>query len=244
MNSATKLIASLVTLFAVCALHAAGSQTTSRVMSILDIETDDPVGYARWIKEYNEVAKARLGIDTYLRVFQTTHDGRPAPSRVRVVTAAPNVAELMKNAQQLEDDPAILKNRRHLDLIRKTGPRVLYQSVRFDGPSVPGAHNYNTLLTLTDEAAYLKAIEQLRAIFDQNGFKDAKLSVYRVLAGRSDHSHRVVISTPNRERLAAFLDFVGTNPQAAEWLTSTAKIRTVVANTTSREITQYGQTDS
>lgn len=237
MKSAHKILASLVTLCAVCCLHAAGS-SSARVISILDIETDDPSGYARWIKEYNEAAKAKLGLDNYLRVFQTTHDGRATPARVRVVTAAPTVSELMKNARMIEDDPAILKNRRHLDLIRKTGARVLYQSVRFDGASVSGAHNYNTLLNLTDEPAYLKAIEQLRAIFDQNGFKDVKISVYRALAGRSDHSHRVTLSTPNGERLAAFLDFVATNPQAAEWLASTAKIRTVVANTISREITQ------
>jgi hypothetical protein len=40
------------------------------------------------------------------------------------------------------------------------------------------------------------------------------------------------------QRLAAFLDLVGTNQQLAEWIASSAKYRTVVANSTSREITK------
>ena len=237
MKTARTLLASLATLFA-CLAHAADSNTSRRVVAILDVETDDPAAYATWIKQYNEVAKAKLGIDNYLRVYESVFDSRENPARVRVVTSAPSVAELFKNSAALETDPGIIENLSHLRAIRKTGARVLYQSVRSEGTTAKGAHNYNTLANLSDEAAYLKAIEELRAIFDANGFKDAKIFVYRVIAGRADHSHRITINTPSRERLAAFLDFVGTNPQAQTWIANSGKIRTVVANTTSREITK------
>lgn len=237
MKTTRILFASLVTLLTACLLHAADPKPAQRVVSILDVQTDDPAAYAIWMKQYNAIAKTKLGIDNYLRVYQSYFDSRPA-GYVRVVSTAANVAELTKNRLTLEDDPGIREIQQHLQSIRKRGARVLYQTVRTDGPSPRGANNYNTLAMLSDEAAYLKAIDELRTIFDANGFKDTKITVMRVLAGRTDHSHRITINTPSPERLAAFLDFAATSPQAQSWLANTAKFRTVVANTTSREITR------
>ena len=70
------------------------------------------------------------------------------------------------------------------------------------------------------------------------GLQDAKIGVYRAIAGRYDHSHRITISLPSPERLAAFLDLAASNSQLLDWLKSTASLRTVVANSTSREITK------
>lgn len=237
MKTTQKLVASFLTLLAVCSLHAADPKPANRVVAILEVQTDDPIGYAIWMKRYNEIAKAKLGIDNYTRIYQSHFDSRPA-GFVRVVTTAATVAELMKNAAALDADPAILENREHVSHIRKRGARVLYQTVRTDGPAPSGANNFNTLVVLSDEAGYLKAIDELRTILDTNGFKDTKITVMRVLAGRTDHSHRITINTPSPERLAAWLDFVATNSQAQTWLASTAKFRTIVANTTSREITR------
>lgn len=230
-------LASLVAPFAAGYGATAESKPVARVIAVLDIETDDPGAYATWIKHYNEAAKAKLNIDPYLRVYQSGFDGRTT-GRVRTVSSAASVAELMKNSQLLENDPAILENQTHLRAIRQIGARVLYQALRFDGPSPKGANNYNTLAVIPDEAAYLAAIVELREIFDAVGLKDAKIGVYRVLAGRTDHTHRITISTPSRDHLGAFLDLAASNPQLVAWLASTAKLRTVVANSTSREITK------
>jgi hypothetical protein len=238
MKTASSILASLATLFAACMLQAADPKPANRVVAILDIETDDPSGYATWIKEYNAIAKAKLNVDNYLRVFESRFDSRPSPARVRVVTSAASVAELTKNAEALENDPAIMQNRVHLDNIRKMRARVLYQGIYTDGPSYKGAHNYNTLASVTDEAGYVQAITRLRGVFDSVGLKDARIIVYRTLAGRTDHSHRITISLPSSERLAAFLDLASSNAQLIEWLASSAKLRTVVATTTSREITK------
>ena len=216
---------------------AAETKTATRVFSLLEIETDDPVAYAEAMKQYNEIAKARLGVDNYLRVYQTHFDGVKS-GQVRVVNGAATVADLMKNIAALESDPAILQLQERIKGLRKRGSRVLYQSARFDGPNPPGSWTYNTLANVTDEPGYLKAIEQLRGIMDKNGFKDVRASVYRTVAGRTDHSHRITLTAPTREQLAAFLDFVGTNSQALEWLASSAKLRTVVRNAVAREITK------
>jgi hypothetical protein len=238
MKTVCHVLASVVTLFIACVVHAADSKPIARVLAILDVETDDPSGYATWLKDYNAAAKAKLNVDNYLRVYQSIFDSRPNPARVRVVTSASSFAELMKNQLTLDGDPAILENATHLRGIRKMGSRTLYQAVYFDGPSPKGSNNYNTLAMVTDEKGYLQAITRLRAVFDVVGLKDAKISVYRAIAGRHDHSHRITISLPSPERLAAFLDLAATNSQLLEWLASTASLRTVVANTTSREITK------
>lgn len=230
------VLASLVTLLAACLVHAADSKPIARVISIVDIETDDPSGYATWIAKTNEIAKAKLGIDNYIRVYQSVFDGR-AGGRVRAVTAAASVAELMKNAAVIENEPAAQQNREHLRAIRKQGGRVLYQAVRFDG-AVKNASVFTVLVNLTDEPAYLKALDQLRSIYDSLGVKDAKINVYRAMAGRTDHTHRISISLPSPERLAAFIDLAGTNPQVNEWIANSAKLRTIVSNMTAREITK------
>lgn len=236
MNTPRKVWASMMTLLAACLMHAADSKLPARVISVLDVETEDASGYASWIAEYNQIAKAKLGVDNYLRVFQTHADGRKS-GRVRISVAAKSVAEMMKQAQTLENDPAIIQNREHLRAIRQLGARTIYQAVRFEG-SDKGAWIYGTLAVVSDEAGYLKSLDQLRTIFDGAGLKDAKINVYRILAGRTDHTHRINITLPSAERMAAFLDFVGTNAQGAEWIASTAKYRTVVSNATSREITK------
>lgn len=236
MKTPRWLLASLVTLFAACLAHAADSKPVARVMSIVEIETDDPSGYATWLAKTNQIAKAKLGVDNYLRVYQSVFDGHSS-TRVRAVSSAASVAELMKNAATLENDPEARELRDHLRGLRKQGARVLYQAVRYDGP-VKNSWVYTTLATVTDEAGYLKALDQLRAIYDGLGMKDARISAYRVMAGRTDHTHRISISLPSAERLAMFIDLAGSNPQAQEWIANSAKYRTVVSNLVSREITK------
>jgi len=237
MKNSAKVWALIVTLIAACLVHAAAPNPVSRVMTIIDIETDDPTGYATWIAQYNAIAKAKVGVDNYLRVYQSYFDGRGI-SRVRVATAGANVAEMMKNAMTLETDPAILELNTHLKLMRKMGARVLYQAIRFDGSLPKGQATYTTLANVTDEAGYLHALEQLRGIFDSVGLKDIKIGAYRALSGRTDHTHRITIGCPSMERLATFLDQAGTNPKLLEWLAASAKYRTVVANFSAREITK------
>jgi hypothetical protein len=145
------------------------------------------------------------------------------------------VAELNKYSVALEKDLETLQ--KQLRGTRQTGGRLLYQAVRFDGAD-RGGSLYNTLAVVTDEAGYLKALDQLRTIFDSAGFKDAKINVYRLLAGRTDHTHRINISLPNAERLAGLMDVLGTSHPVAEWLAASAKYRTVVSNSTSRELTR------
>jgi tagatose-1,6-bisphosphate aldolase non-catalytic subunit AgaZ/GatZ len=137
----------------------------------------------------------------------------------------------------MDADADVSQIRERLRGIRTQVSRVLYRSLRWEGPSAKGAHNYNALIRVTDEAAYMKAIDELRALFDANGLKDAKINVWRVVVGQTDHTHRVVIATTSADRLAAMLEHTAT-PSMAAWFAKSANLRTVVSTSTSREITR------
>lgn len=236
MKTTLKVFASALTLLVACLAQASDSKAVARVISITDIETDDASGYATWIAKYNEVVKAKLGIDTYLHIYVSNNDGERSGS-VRSVVSAESVAAMTKNNAALADDPALRDIRDHMRGLRKQGARVLYQGVRYDGGH-KGAYVYTTLALVNDEAGYLKALDGLRVLFDKNGFQDSKINAYRVLAGRTNFSHRITLSLPSNERLAALLDFVSADPSMAEWLASAAKYRTVVSNLTGHDITK------
>ena len=237
MKNTRRVLALVATLLITCGLHAADPKNNTRVLSLLEVDTDDSVAYATWIAKYNEIAKAKLGVDNYLRVFQAMHDGR-ANARVRVATTAPNMVELDKRRRTLENDPGIRDLMDRMRGIRKLGPRVLYQGIYSDALTPRNGYTYTTVANITDEAAYLKALGELRAIFDSIGLKDVTINAYRIMAGRTDHTHRITIGAPSSERLAVFLDAGATNSKLQEWIANTGKIRTVVSNFTARDITK------
>ena len=236
MKIARQVFASLVALVAVCLVQAADSKAVARVMAITDIETDDAVGYAAWQSQANAIIKAKLGIDTYYHVYVSNFDGAKSGS-VRSVVSAESVAALVKNNTAIAADAELRAIADHTRVIRKTGARVLNQGIRFDG-ALKGGYVYTTTLRVTDEAGYLKALDGLRALFDAKGFQDAKINAYRVLAGRTNYTHRVSIGVPTNPRLAALLDLLAGDAQMAAWLAETAKYRTVVGNTTAHDITK------
>ncbi len=234
MKITRKVLASVVTLLVACLVQAADPKPVARVIAITDIETDDPTGYAAWLSQANDIIKAKLGIDTFYHVYVSTFDGGKSGS-VRSVIAAESVAAMAKNNAALAGDPTLRDIMDHNRAIRKIGARILYQGVRFDG-SYKNSYVYTTVALVGDEAGYLKSLDGLRALFDAKGFQDAKINVYRVLAGRTTYTHRVTIALPTNERLAALLDFMSGDAQLAEWLASAAKYRTVVANMTAHDI--------
>lgn len=215
---------------------AGDAKPINRVIASLEVETDDPTGYAHWIAEGNKVAKEKLGVEKYQQVLQAVYDGEKANTRLWVVRSAESIAQLTKQSAALADDPIRQKNLDHMRLIRKTHGMVLYQGLRYE-KSIPNAHTMITRMLVTDEAAYVNGAEELRAIYDKAGFKDVTMSIYRVVAGRTNFTHITALSAPSAERLAEFLDAVQRDPAAREWINHASKFRTVVSNVTHKNIT-------
>lgn len=236
MNTPIKVAASLLALSATGFLAKTAHAVVPHVVAVQDVCTEDPTAFATWIGKINQVAKAKLGIDPYIRVYVTSFDSEKY-NAVRAVTSAASVVELTKNSHALGFDEAISDAVAHLDRMSQRGARVLFQSVRHEGVYRNG-WLYWTNVKVSDEDAYLKALDRLRTLFDSHGFQDAKLNCNRVLVGKSDFTHRVSIALPSVERLAAFLDFAASDSELAAWLVSVSSIRTVVTNGTAHDITE------
>lgn len=237
MKRSLQLLASSLALVTSSLLHAASDPApASSVISITQVEARDSGIYAAQIAAVNAVMKAQFGVDPMFRVYLGDSAGEDSGA-IFSVTRADSFAALMKNLRTYQTEPSLADLRASLSTIRELGARTLLKSVRFDGVN-PNAWLFNTYASVSDEAGYLQAVAGLRALFDSHGLNDAKLNVYRVIAGRTSYTHLISINTPSAERLAALLDAVSSETWAIEWITASAKFRTVVRNGTYREISR------
>jgi hypothetical protein len=206
------------------------------VLTVQQVDAKDTAAYVAAIAKINALVKARVGIEHYRHVWEGDFAGDSSHA-IFVVSSYPSAADVYKIDEKLKNYPEMdllleqLKGTRHL------GPSELYKAVRNDGVYEGGAV-FNTNITCTDEDAYLKDLDALKAIFDANGFKDSKISLYREISGRSNTTHLVVISLPSQLRVAELLDALSDQALLKDWYVTAAKVRTSVANGTYHEITK------
>lgn len=203
------------------------------VITIQEVETDSPEDYAMWIAKSNKAIYDTFHVENYTKVFIGQAAGEDS-GKVFAVQTTESFSKLTENAQAFEKDPGLLKLRAGMNQVRKLGQQTLLKAVRWDGRGDTSAV-YNTRATLSDEAAYLKALDGLRTLFDAPDLKDVKINCYRVAAGRTDYTHLISLNCPSVERRAAMMDAI-TEPWAQEWIASAAKHRTVISNGTYREL--------
>lgn len=206
------------------------------VLTVTQLEAPNPGLYANQIAAINAVMKTKFGVDPFLRVYVGDSAGEECGT-VFAVTRAESFAALTKNAQGFLTDPALADLRASLDAIRDVKSRMNLKAVRFDGGH-PNAWLYNTYANVNDEAGYLKALGELTTQLKSRGFEDARLNVYRVIAGRSTYTHLISFNLPSSERLAALLDLIANEAWVAEWIAASAKFRTIVHNGTYHEISR------
>jgi uncharacterized protein (DUF1330 family) len=241
MKMTPRYAAALAPLFAVCIAAAADEGATKAAapmlptVSVQAVTTDDSSGYATWIAKSNEAFKAAGGPENFTHVYEGVVAGDET-GMVFAVRFGSSAVELAGNSSAIMKVAAASEVREHLTAIRKLGAAQMMKAVRFEG-GYPGEWLFITDVQVTDEAAYARSIDALRGLLDSHGLKDAKINVFRVVAGRKDHSHEVVISTPSHERVAALID--GTmEPWFADWVRTVASNRTVVSNGVYHEISK------
>jgi len=209
---------------------------TKPAMVVQVVATDDQDGYAAMIAKINAAIKSKTGLERVRHVW--TGDFAGDGSHVTyVVSTFPSAAAVADFSAKMKDDAETKELMSQLKGMRKLGPSFLYKNVRNDGVYEGGAV-FNTSIACTDEDAYVKALDGLKAIFDANGFKDSKINLWRIVAGRKESTHLVVISFPSEARVGELLDAITDKNLLKEWNAGAAKIRTTVHNGTYHEITK------
>jgi hypothetical protein len=233
MKMIPTLAAALVPLVAACLATAAddaGPKAAALQMPLVSVQsvtTDDASGYATWIAKANEAFKAAGGPDHFTHVYEASFAGDES-GMVFAVRLAGSDTEMVKDTEALEKVPERFELLRHMAAIRKLGPASLLKAVYYEG-GYSGEWLFITDAVVTGEPAYLQALKDLRGLLDSHDLKDIKINVFRVISGRSNHSHEVIISAPSQERNAAFMDAM-TSTWATDWLAGLAGLRTVVHN--------------
>ncbi len=206
------------------------------VLTVQQVDAKDSDAYVAMIAKINALVKARIGVEHYRHVWMGDYAAEGSHV-LFVVSTFSSAAEIYQFQDKLKNYPEMdvlleqLKGTRHL------GSAVLYKAVRNEGVYEGGAV-FNTEVTCSDEAAYLKLLDGLKAIFDANGFKDTKVNLYRDTAGRTAATHLVVISLPSELRVAELLDALSDKALLKDWYVDAAKVRTSLGNGTYHEITK------
>ena len=205
------------------------------ILLIQEVETDSPDSYLTLIEQNNKTMKEKFGVDTFIGLSIGESAGHDT-GKVFAVRMGESFAKLAAAGKQAEDDLSIVKSRPQFDKIRKLGVNTSYKAVRFEGRTDTW-FLYNTKVTLTDEAGYLAQLDGLRTLLDSHDFKDVQINCFRVVSGRTDHTHVVSLNCKLRERRAAMMDALTSEAWASEWIAAAGKYRTVVSNGTYRQLT-------
>ena len=233
MNARSRLLVLPVILaMAVGSLFA----DTKPAMIVQVVNTDDSEAYVAGITKANALIKARTGVERLRHVWVGDLAGDNSHV-VFAVSVFPSAAAIYAEQAKLKDYPEMDQVLADFKKIRHLGPSFLYKSIRNDGGYEGGAV-FNTNIVCTDEDAYAKALDELKAVFDAHGFKDAKVNLWRLVSGRSHSTHLVVIALPSQARVAELLDAITDQNLLKDWNVGAAKLRTTVSNGTYHEITK------
>jgi len=226
------LVVSAVMMTAVGALRA----DPLPVMVVQEVDTKNPEAYAGFIAKLNALAKARIGTEHFRHVWQGDFAGENS-HKLFVVTSFPSATELYQTQEKLKNYPEMDVLLGQMSDMRTLGASSLYKCVRNEGV-YEGGVVFNTGIACTDEPAYQKALDSLKETFGANGFKDLKVNLYRIISGRTNTTHLVVMSLPNPVRLGELFDALHDKGLLNEWNVMAAKIRTSIGNGTYHEITK------
>jgi hypothetical protein len=209
---------------------------TQPAMVVQVVKTDDSDAYVSAITKINALVKARAGIEKMRHVWLGDFAGDNSHVTF-VVSEFASVAALYATQDKLKDYPEMDAVLARLSHTRQLGPSYLYKAIRYEGGYEGGAV-FNTSIKCSDEAAYLKTLDGLKAILVANGFKDARVNLWRIVSGRSEATHLVVIALPSQGRVGELLDSLSDKDLLADWYVGAAKVRTSLHNGTYNEITK------
>jgi uncharacterized protein (DUF1330 family) len=200
------------------------------------VQTDDSAAYVAAITKVNALVKARTGIQKLRHVWLGDLAGDNSHG-IFVVSEFPSAAAISATQDKLKEYPEMDALMARLKGMRRLGSSYLYKAVRYEGGYEGGAV-FNTSIKCTDEAAYLKALDGLKAILVANGFQDAKVNLWRLVSGRTESTHLVVIAFPSQARVGELWDSLTDKDLLADWNVGAAKLRATLHNGSYKEITK------
>jgi hypothetical protein len=196
-------------------------------MLIATVETSNPSGYAQFVKDLTALqqeAGAKLTAGVWVPIAAGEDTGV-----AYYVAEYASAKDWLQSQAIMNENEKISALRQKMDDKRTIIDVSTYRQIRDQGDH-PDAKVLNTGVRPTDAAAYAKALDELDALMDKNGFEDIKLNVWAVSAGGELAGTQLVsLAAPSSERLGAFIDATG-EPWIQKWLADAGPLRTLLSN--------------
>jgi hypothetical protein len=196
-------------------------------MLIAAVETSDASGYAQFVRDLT-VLQQEAGAKLTASVWVPIAAGEATGVAYYVAEYA-SANDWLQSQAIMGENEKIRVLRQKMDDKRTIIGVTTYRQIRDQGDH-PDAKVLNTDVRPTDAGAYAKALDELDALMDKNGFEDIKLNVWAVSAGGEMAGTQLVsLAAPDSERLGAFMDASG-QPWIQKWLADAGSLRVLLSN--------------
>ncbi len=191
-------------LLGAAAITVAAHAGATPAMSVLTVNTSDPMGYMQWAQGSGEaIAKS---IDASLGGICVGTAGYWAPGELYYWHVFDDHATAMSASiygKEVQAEVAKLK------VDRVVSRADAFSAVYGDGADLSAGDSYavwNLVVSTDDPGLYVQQIARINAAADNNGFKDASVDAYRYLTNEQAGDMLIVVRAPDTKRLGAFLD--------------------------------------
>ena len=183
---------------------AAGQVWSRPAMSVLTVNTKDPVAYLQWVQGSGEAIAE--SIDAAVGGICVPSAGFYGPGEMYYWHLFGDHATALGSEQY---NPTVMKELKKLQVDRVVSRGDAYSVVMAE----PGEYkvgdtfaNWNIVISSDNQAQYLKEVARMSAAADENGFSDIRFTVYSYLSGENAGKLMTVVEAPNGNRLGAMLD--------------------------------------
>lgn len=211
------------TILAAVSLTITAQVSATPAMSVLTINTQDPMAYMNWAQKSGPAIGKAIAASTGGVCAATA--GYYAPGELYYWHIFPDQATGLAASIYNE---TVQQELSKLDVERSV-PRadayrvVMGRPAAFDEGDT--FSNWNLVVATEEPARYMEHLARINTAASENGFEDVSLAAYTYLTGEEAGNFLVVVQAPNEKRLGAFLDQMD-----SEWMSpimaDIAKIRT------------------
>lgn len=180
------------------------SAASGPAMSVLTVNTENPMRYAEWTMEHGAAIGASIDASVGGACIATT--GYYQPGEVYYWHLFDSHQQAMAANPY---NPTVQKALANLDIVRTVSQADAYSVVLGEPNNFAVGDqfaNWNLIISTDVPSVYLEQVSALSTAAKANGFEDVSMAAYAYLSGEHAGKLLVVAQAPTGARLGAFLD--------------------------------------
>jgi hypothetical protein len=191
-------------LLAIAALTIAAQTSATPAMSVLTINSEDPMGYLEWAKRSGPaIGEAINAIEGGVCVSEA---GFYAPGELYYWHVFKSHASAIGVSVYNEDVRKEVKRLKVKRTVTRSDSLSLVMAEELINEVGEVFSTWNLLISTEDKGLYRQQLERINDVATESGFGDVSLAAYSYLTGEHAGDLLVVVRGPTNQRLGEFLD--------------------------------------